>query len=77
VLNDVNVYSGAELSFRHFLGCALHDLLDLEIRSSRMFAVQERSGDPDLVSHFDLNFRCDCHICPREAFSRIVFGFSL
>ena len=66
MLDNVNVDSGTKRSFARFFGCTLHDLFDLEICPILMFSMQKCGGDPDLVSYFDLQSRCDCHICLRS-----------
>jgi hypothetical protein len=54
MLHHVDIDSRAKwLLARHF-GRALHDLIYREIRLLRMFSMEERSSNPDLVSYLNL-----------------------
>jgi hypothetical protein len=72
MLNNVDVEAGTKRLPAGFLSRAILDLLDLEVRSLRMFAMQQRSRDPNFIRDLDLSFRRSCHSGPgaREADAR-------
>jgi len=62
MLNHVDIEAGTKRLHARFSRGPLHDLSNFEIDSIRMFAMEKRGGDPDLVGHLDLHSGCACHI---------------